>query len=189
VDDTQEGQEGTQEGQEGQEGTEGTEGSQEGTEGQEGQDSGKTFSEDYVKTLRKESAGYRTRAQTAEGRIKELEGNQSEELTTISSERDDLRTENESLKERVRRSNFIETIGLPTPRLAYASLNDLSIEVEYDDDYRPKNLEKVRKALKQEFPREFGDGSADGGASGNGDGGYDGTPGIGRLRHAYGAKE
>lgn len=36
-------------------------------------DGGKTFSEDYVKTLRGESAGYRTRAQEAEAKLKQIE--------------------------------------------------------------------------------------------------------------------
>lgn len=153
-------------------------------EKQETKTEGKTFSEDYVSSLRKESAGYRTRAQQAESRVKELEGGQSNELTSAQQENETLKGENQELRGRIRRSAFIEQIGLPSPRLAWASLSDLSIDVEYDDDDRPKNLEKIRTALKKEFPREFGDGSADGASHTTGSD-TQVTPGYGRLRAAY----
>lgn len=150
---------------------------------------GKVFSEDYVKTLRTESAGYRKRANAAESRVKELESGQSEDLSTAQNERDTLKTQNEQLRERIRRAAFIEEIGLPSARLAYASVADLALEVEYDDDDRPTNLDDVRKALKKEFPQVFGDGSADGGAGSGDVGGYEGAPGVGRLRHAHSSKQ
>lgn len=62
-----------------------------------------------------------------------------------------------------RRNTFIEKVNLPNPRLAYASLAEVGVEVEWDEDDRPTNLPAIRKTLKEEFPREFGTGSADGG--------------------------
>lgn len=67
------------------------------------------------------------------------------------------------LESRARRSTFIESINLADPRLAYASLGEIDVQPEYDESGRITNLEKVRKALKAEFPRQFGNGSADGG--------------------------
>ena len=67
------------------------------------------------------------------------------------------------LETRLRRATFIETIGLPNPRLAWAALNDVSVEVEYAEDGSLTNKRQIVKALKDEFPREFGNGSANGG--------------------------
>ncbi len=69
----------------------------------------------------------------------------------------------EELQTRLRRATFIETIGLPNPRLAWAALNDLAVKAEFDDDGNLANKRQLVKALKDEFPREFGNGSADGG--------------------------
>lgn len=62
-----------------------------------------------------------------------------------------------------RRSTFIESIGLPNPRLAWAALSDLGLAAEYDDNGKLINTNHLRKVLKTEFPREFGPGSANGG--------------------------
>jgi hypothetical protein len=144
-----------------------------------------TFDRPYVENLRAESARYRTRAQTAEKRVEQLEaarGTADEQLRT---ENETLRTQNETLLGQIRRAAFIEAIKLPSPRLAYASLADAGVEVEWNEDNRPTNLADIRKALKREFPREFGDGSADGGDRTVNANGYQGKPGLDRLRHGY----
>lgn len=120
------------------------------TQGQE-----QTFGREYVEKLRRENAGYRTK-------LKEIEDAEKTELQRFQEENENLRTENGRLQTSARRSTFIERINLPSPRLAWASLSDLSVDVEWDENGNPKNLADVRKALKAEFPREFGDGSANG---------------------------
>jgi vacuolar-type H+-ATPase subunit I/STV1 len=83
-----------------------------------------------------------------------------EELESGISERDGRIAE---LEGRLKRSAFIEQIGLPSPRLAWASVSDLGLSAEFDEDMRLTNKKQLAKALKDEFPREFGNGSADGG--------------------------
>lgn len=71
-----------------------------------------------------------------------------------------------SLTRQVRRSSFLETVGLPNPRAAWGYVLDGTVEVEWDDNHKPSNLEAVRKALKTEDATLFGNGSADGGRRG-----------------------
>ena len=85
----------------------------------------------------------------------------------------------------MRRSQFIETIGLPNARAAWGFVLDGTVEVDFDENNRPKNLEAVRKALREEDGSLFGNGSADGGKTTANGGGYQGAPGRGRLAHAY----
>jgi hypothetical protein len=145
----------------------------------------KVYDDAYVSSLRTEAASYRTQRNEARARVQELEaarGTADEQLRT---ENDTLRTQNETLLGQIRRAAFIEAIKLPSPRLAYASLADAGVEVEWNEDNRPTNLADIRKALKREFPREFGDGSADGGDRTVNANGYQGKPGLDRLRHGY----
>ena len=119
-----------------------------------------------VRSLRSRNAKYRKRAQDAEARLKKLEDAGKTQQQKLAEERDTLRADNERLRTRVRRSNFIEQIGVSSPRLAWAALQDLSVDVEWDELDRASNLPELRKALKREFPEDFGDRSVNGGETG-----------------------
>lgn len=106
------------------------------------------------------------------------------ELQTVSQERDTLKEENEKLTRQVRRSSFIETVSLPNARAAWGYVLDGTVEVEYDENNRPKNLDAVRKALREADSGLFGSGSADGGKT-TVTNSFSGKPGKDRLVHAY----
>lgn len=131
-----------------------------------------------IKALRKENAKARTERQ------KEADAKKTD-LQTKDERIAEVEAENETLTRQVRRSAFIETIALPNPRAAWGYVLDGTVEVEYDEYNRPKNLDAIRKSLKQEDAALFGNGSADGGASSAGNAGYQGAPGYGRLLDAY----
>lgn len=137
-----------------------------------------------ITNVRNEAASNRTKLRAAERRVSELEsarGSADEELAT---ENSTLKEDNDRLRNRVRRSAFIETIGLPNARAAWGYVLDGTVEVEYDDNDRPQKLDAVRKALREEDASLFGNGSADGGRTTNGSG-YSGAPGRDRLAAAY----
>lgn len=99
-------------------------------------------------------------------RLREIDEAGKSEQQKLAEERDTLRSDVERLRTRVRRSNFIEKIGVSSPRLAWAALQDLSVAVEWDEKDQASNLPQVRKALKSEFPEDFGDRSINGGETG-----------------------
>lgn len=90
-----------------------------------------------------------------------------------------------TLQRQVRRSAFIEQIGLPNPRAAWGYILDGTVEIEWDENHKPANLDAVRKALKQEDAALFGNGSADGGARGRVTGAPQNIHGSDLIRHAY----
>jgi hypothetical protein len=156
------------------------------SEGEEGDgQEPRTYDQDYVTNLRNEAAGYRVRAQQAETRVQELEAARGTADEQLRNENETLRSENSTLLDRVRRSNFIEAVNLPNARVAWATLADTNLSVEYDENHRPTNLADVRKALKREFPNLFGEGNADGGATGGKKTGFAGRPGVSRIAYAY----
>lgn len=90
-----------------------------------------------------------------------------------------------SLTRQVRRSSFIEQIGLPNPRAAWGYVLDGTVEVEWDDNHKPSNLDAVRKALKTEDAGLFGNGSADGGRRTGSSGAPQNIHGADLIKHAY----
>ena len=138
------------------------------------------WARDEMKSLRKENANRRASQ-------KEQQSEEATQLRSVSEERDTLRQENDALKRQVQRSAFIEAIALPNARAAWGYVLDGTVEVEYDENNRPKNLDAIRKALREEDGALFGNGSADGGRTTTTGNGHQGQPGLERLRHAYGA--
>lgn len=144
----------------------------EGTEEAPGQDD---FDKDRalgtIRTLRASEKELSKQLKALQRENKQFKRGQQSEVEQLQSDLEEAREKIQDFEKldlrrqaAVRRSNFIERVGLPNPRLAYASLAEAGLEVEYDDDDRPTNLKEIRKALKTEFPREFGNGSADGGS-------------------------
>lgn len=124
------------------------------------------WAQKQIRDLRTESADRRTK-------LKEFEDRDKTEAQKAADERDTLKTENEALRQTARRSAFLESIQLPSPKLAWNSLSDAGVELKYDDQGRPQkqSLEAARKQLKEYDPEVFGvspDGSADGGSRGSG---------------------
>ncbi len=136
------------------------------------------WARDEIKGLRKENSSRRT-AQ------KEQQNAEATELQNVSAERDTLKEENEKLTQQVRRSRFIETISLPNARAAWGYVLDGTVEVDFDENNRPKNLDAIRNALREEDGALFGNGSADGGATGKNGSGFSGRPGVDRMAYAY----
>lgn len=187
---SQEGAEGQEQGSE-EQGEASAQQQEEGQEAQEEQGEGqreaqtKTYDEDYVKGLRKESASYRTKLSAANKQIETLQQGQEAGMQELSTENATLKEENHKLKGQIRRAAFIESIQLPNPRAAWALAQDIGLEVEWDENHRPQGLDEVRKKLREEDPNLFGEGSADGGSTTQNPNDYQGPPGKGRLRAAH----
>ena len=146
-----------------------TEGAEEETSEQDDFDKDRALG--TIRTLRASEKELSKQLKALQRENKQFKRGQQSEVEQLQSDLEEAREKIQEFEERdlkrqaaVRRSNFVERIGLPNPRLAYASLAEVGLEVEYDDDDRPTNLKEIRKALKTEFPREFGNGSADGGS-------------------------
>lgn len=136
---------------------------------QDAEDSGATEEEERgTKGLRKALDRLKQENREYRDKLREIQDKDKSQSELIAEERDDLKADNERLRTYVRRAHFIEDIGLPRPRLAWAALQDLSIDVEFNEDEKTSNLPEVRKALRREFPEEFGDRSVNGGETGQG---------------------
>lgn len=136
------------------------------------------WARDEIRNLRRENARRRTEGQ-------QRQDSEATELTSVTEERDTLRNENDTLRRQVRRQHFIEAIGLPNARAAWALAQDIGIEVEWDENDRPQRLTDVRKRLREEDSALFGNGSADGGPKGTPGPGYQGPGGPDRIAWAY----
>lgn len=131
-----------------------------------------------IKDLRSENARRRKADKQAEDANKTELQKRDEEIS-------ELRTTNEALQRQVRRASFIESIGLPNPRAAWGYVLDGTVEIEWDENNKAKNLEQIRKTLKEEDGALFGNGSADGGTKTVGQVGYQGPGGPDRIAYAY----
>jgi len=131
-----------------------------------------------IKALRKENQGVRKAR-------KDAEDAQKSEAQKLADEIAEATETNLALTRQVRRSAFIENVGLPNPRAAWGYVLDGTVEVEWDDNHKPSNLDAVRKALKTEDAGLFGNGSADGGARGRNTGAPQNIHVSDLIKHAY----
>jgi Rad3-related DNA helicase len=117
-----------------------------------------------LRELEKDNKKYRDRIRALENDQKKREDAEKTQAQRLAEERDSYKSRAAFLEDKVKRSNFIEQVGLPNPRAAWAVARDEGLEVEWDDEMRPTNLSKISKELQKIDPALFGSGSADGGA-------------------------
>jgi hypothetical protein len=144
---------------EGGEGSSGGEGGSQGSqEGQGGQQQARTFDESYVKQLRGEAAGHRTKVGELEARLKEFEDRDKSDLEKATGERDSLKAERDSLQSQVAKFQIAAKAGLPVEHAHRISGST------------DKEMEEDAKKLAAAFGGGNGtSGGFDGGARGGGD--------------------
>lgn len=119
-----------------------------------GQDSPETFDRDYVEKLRREAAGYRTQLKDAQDRLKSFEDADLSERQKLQKQLDDLKKQQEAANDALRQERARLAIvkaaarhGLP------ASLAERLVDVEYDDEGNPKDVDAAVKKLAAEYPQ------------------------------------
>lgn len=152
-------------GAEGESGTEGQGGEGQGSQEGQKEQQGKTFDESYVKQLRGEAAGHRTKVGELEARLKEFEDRDKTELQKIAGDRDKHKGRAETAESRLARYEAAAKAGLD---IKHANRIQGSTPAEMETD---------AKALAEEFGGRGRSGGFDGGAREGGtqqQGGMDG---------------
>lgn len=144
-----------------------------------------TSVEDLPEWAQKEIKALRRENQKTRQKRQEAEDAQKTEQERLSEEVAGLIDTNLGLTRQVRRSNFIEQIGLPNADAAWGYVLDGVAEVEWDEKNGVGNRDDVAKALKNHRPALFGNGSADGGRRGGNTGAPQNIHGSDLIRHAY----
>lgn len=113
---------------------------------------GKTFDEDYVKTLRAEAAKHRKEAADAKARAETLENDKLSETEKLKKEAEQGRELAEKATSKLRNANLRDALavkGFTGPQAkAVAKLLD---GVEYDTDDEPSNLDARITAAAEEY--------------------------------------
>lgn len=129
------------------------------------------FSREYVESLRRENASYRTRAATAETEVQRFKTAQMTEQERAQEAAKQEKARADRLQSDLQLARLESHVavnatkyGIADPRAVVRLLP--ATEIEFGDDGAPKNLDKVITAMKTEFPILFGQarGSSDGGA-------------------------
>lgn len=117
----------------------------------------KVFDEAYVQSLRQESAGYRTKLQAAEAKLKSFEDAQLTAQQKAEKDATDAKQRAEQLEAKLRESSIRAEVAVQSVKLkivdpdaAFRLLNQKSIE--FDEDGQPKNVEAALSALVKEKP-------------------------------------
>lgn len=129
------------------------------TEGQEptpsgGQDSPETFDREYVEKLRREAASYRTELKDIKAKLEEKEQEEMSERERLQARLDKISKSQEEAEAALRQERArvaivkaAAKVGLP-PELA-----EKLVEVEFDEDGQPVNVEEAVKKLAKEYPQ------------------------------------
>lgn len=120
-------------------------------DGKNGSGEPETFPRDYVEKLRQEAAGYRTRAQEAEGRVKEFEEKGLSEAEKLKKKAEEAEARGETGTKKLRTANLMLALadqGLTGGRAKAAAK---LLDVEYDDSDEPKDLKAAIDAAKKTY--------------------------------------
>jgi hypothetical protein len=115
----------------------------------------------------KEAENLRRRLRQFEKQEEEKRKAQLSETEALQEENGTLKQQLESLQGQVRRANFERSLNLPDADLAWGMLTDLGLEVQWEDNNNPANIDSIRSALKKKKPRVWGNGTANGGERGD----------------------
>ena len=123
-----------------------------------------------IKKLNNENKSLRTRLREAEDQLKSL-GTDPDSFKTLVSERDNYKTQYDSLLASLRTERLSSSItevarknGAIEPDAVIALANTTDVKVEYDNDNRPTNVDAVVKNLKTKYPKLFMGASSNGNA-------------------------
>lgn len=118
------------------------------------QDAGRTFDETYVKSLRKEAAQHRTEAQALKAKLAEYEQAQMTETERLRSQAEQAKAEAQAASERARKALADAAVSRAAAQhgIDPALLSRL-VDVEYDADGMPVNVEANVKTVLQQYPQ------------------------------------
>lgn len=123
-----------------------------------------------IKKLNSENKSLRTRLREVEDRLKEL-GTEPDALKTLVSERDQYKTQYDTLLASLRTERLTNAIteasrkaGAIEPSAVIALATSSDVAVEYDAENKPTNVDAVVTNLKAKFPKLFGVISSNGNA-------------------------
>jgi len=92
-------------------------------------------------------------------------GAESPEVSESNAEAEQLRAENDELRNAIRMrdarealTNELNAAGARSPDLLLATVQD---ELQFDNEGRPANIAAIASNLKQKFPEQFGSGQPD----------------------------
>lgn len=113
-----------------------------------------TFDRTYVEQLRREAAGYRTQLKEAADKLKAFEDADMSERQKLQKQLDALRKEQESAQAALRQERArLAVVKAAAKYNIPASLAEKLVEVEFDDDGNPKDVEAAVKKLAAEYPQ------------------------------------
>lgn len=126
-------------------------------EGETEPQTGEVFDADYVRRLRAEAADYRRKLRDLEAKVKAEQEAKMTEQEGLRQRLAELE-QREAEYQRLLRTRTLEyevkiqavQMGVVDPEIVYRLIEPG--EIEYDDDGRPKNLEKVLKSLVSARP-------------------------------------
>lgn len=154
------------------------EGSGDGGSGGEGGGT-ETFDRAYVESLRKENAGYRTRATKAEKELEEKRKEEMDDLTRSQTERDEEKARADKLEQELADMRMSQAVTLAAtganffdPQDALSLLNPNDIALDENGIPNRQSVEAAVKRLADSKPH-----LVKGGVSGSGDGGARGGGG------------
>lgn len=118
------------------------------------QDAGRTFDETYVKSLRKEAAQHRTEAQALKAKLAEYEQAQMTETERLRSQAEQAKAEAQAATERARKALADAAVSRAAAQhgIDPALLSRL-VDVEYDADGAPINVESTVAAVLKQYPQ------------------------------------
>lgn len=120
--------------------------------------------ERVLREREKENKKLRDQIKATDREKQQREDAEKTEIERLSTTNEELQSSNSDLQHRLRRFYFNERINVPNSRWAWAAAQDAGIEIEFDDEHNPTNLDEVRKALRKADPNLFGTaGKADAG--------------------------
>jgi len=118
------------------------------------QDAGRTFDETYVKSLRKEAAQHRTEAQALKAKLAEYEQAQMTETERLRSQAEQAKAEAQAATEKARKALADAAVSRAAAQHGIdPALLARLVDVEFDADGMPIDVETSVKAVLQQYPQ------------------------------------
>ena len=118
------------------------------------QDAGRTFDETYVKSLRKEAAQHRTEAAALKAKLSEYEQAQMTEVDRLRSQAEQAKAEAQAATERARKALADAAVSRAAAQHGIdPALLARLVDVEFDGDGMPVNVEVNVKTVLQQYPQ------------------------------------
>lgn len=113
----------------------------------------KTFDESYVKKLREEAAGWRTKAQEAAAKISDFEKAQMTEAERLKAEAQEAKAQAEAAKAQAKQALAQAEIAKHAAKAGLdPTLAQRLVDVQFDDAGQPTGVDEAINNLLQQYP-------------------------------------